>query len=337
MKPFRALSICIILTIAGCAGANVTPGSSVANPASQSATSGLGSAALVPGNVGPAPINHRAPAVRVKPDKASYQRALYVGDCATASIKILSNTYYHELGVITNGITCPFAESIDQQGNLYVANNEGLFEGDVLEYAPGGTSPSFTYSANMGQPYAVTVDRHGNVYEAGDESASSLTINEYFQKFNTPIKSCPVPGNQIPFGLAVDTSGDVFVSGDHALYEFSGGLGNCNPTLLMSLEYMAPQGMVLDSNNDLLLGDGFYGGAYVIAPPYSAVTSIIGAAPGQATSLSLNKKNKLLFIASGFTDVLVYNYQTGALVKTLDSTYGISNSQSVVDAPNAVY
>ena len=327
MKPFRALSICIILTIAGCAGANVTPGSSVANPASQSVTSGLGSAALV----------HRAPAVRVRPDKASYRRALYVGECLTASIKILSNTSYHELGVITNGISCPLAESMDQQGNLYVANSAGTFEGNVVEYAPGSTSPSFTYSANMGQPYAVTVDRHGNVYEAGDESASSLTINEYFQKFNTPVKSCPVPGNQIPFGLAVDTSGDVFVIGDHALYEFSGGLGNCNPTLLMSLEGVAPQGMVLDSNNNLLVGDGFYGGAYVIAPPYSAVTGIIGEGQGQTTNLSLNKKNKLLFIASGFTEVLVYNYQTGALVKTLDSTYGISNSVSVVDAPNAVY
>src|SRR5271155_2097172 len=67
---------------------------------------------------------HRdAPTQPAKPDKASYLKALYIGDGFTHSIKILSDTYYHELGVITNGIAFPIAESMDQRGNLYVAND----------------------------------------------------------------------------------------------------------------------------------------------------------------------------------------------------------------------
>jgi hypothetical protein len=276
---------------------------------------------------------HRdAPTQAAKPDKASYLKALYVGDGLTHSIKILSDTYYHELGVITNGISFPLAESMDQRGNLYVANDVGTGTGDVTEYAPGGTSPSFTYSANMSVPYAVTVDRHGNLYE-GDGS----NINEYFQAFNAVTASCPAPGEDV-LGLAVDTSGDVFAIGDAALYEYVGGLSNCSPSLLMSMQGATIQaGLVLDSNNDLIAGAGSYVGAYVIAPPYSSVTRTIGSQTGNS-GVSLTRKNNMLFMANPFTkNVMVYNYQTGKLLKVLGDPYGISNADSVVDGPNAVY
>jgi hypothetical protein len=92
-------------------------------------------------------IHRDAPAVRGKPDKASFKKALYAADANADVIKILSNTRYRQLGVITNGISHPIGESMDQRGNLYVANLGGA--NDVTEYAPGGTSPLFTYSAGL--------------------------------------------------------------------------------------------------------------------------------------------------------------------------------------------
>jgi hypothetical protein len=184
----------------------------------------------------------------------------------------------------------------------------------------------------MATPYAVTVDRHGNVYESDDAN-----INEYFQGFNTVTVSCPIPSEDV-LGLAVDTSGDVFAIGEGALYEYIGGLSNCSPSLLMSMQGTPVQGgLVLDSNNDLIAGAGLYVSAYVIAPPYSSVTSTIGSQTG-TNGVSLTRKNKILFMANPFTkNVMVYNYQTGELLKVLGDTYGISNADCVVDGPNAVY
>ena len=282
------------LIIATCLSASLLAACSTGSGSVAPATESTGQ---VLESFGSSPAMHRdAPTQLAKPDKASYLKALYIGDGFTHSIKILSNTYYHELGVITNGISFPLAESMDQRGNLYVANDLGSGTGDVTEYALGDTSPSFTYSANMGSPYAVTVDRHGNVYE-GDY----LNINEYFQGFNTVTASCPVPGEDV-LGLAVDTSGDVFAIGDAALYEYVGGLGNCSPSLLMSMQGMPIQsGLVLDSNNDLIAGAGLYVGAYVIAPPYSSVTRTIGSQTG-TNGVSLKRTNKLLFMANPFTE-----------------------------------
>lgn len=310
-RLYVALAVFVGLAVAGCSGTSVTPGPSLTNPALRSVASG-----------------------RVKADKASYKRALYVADTVSNSVKILSNTYYRELGVITNGIAGPLGESIDRQGNLYIANAGG----DVTEYAPGGTSPSFTYSASLTIPFSVVVDRHGSVYVANEGMYGGGSINEYFQGFNSVAKSCPVPRGD-PQGVAVDAHSDVFVSVGFGIYEFSGGLSNCTPTFLSALQYTPISQLAVDSNSDLIVGAGLYYSAYVIAPPYSTVTRTIGS-QGNIYGVSLSKKNKLLFAAypsvyGGY--VLVYNYQTGELITTLGLSYGISNATVAVDAPNAVY
>lgn len=154
----RTIAALVTLGVAGCAGTSVTPGPLAANPPSQGEANGL-----------------RSTALRVKPDNASYRRALYIADGSNNNVKILTNTYYRELGAITNGISGPTNLSMDQVGNLYVANGS-----DVVEYAPRGTSPSFTYSAEMLGVSDVAVDRHGNVYAAGLTGEYYDTVNEYF-------------------------------------------------------------------------------------------------------------------------------------------------------------
>lgn len=301
------------LALAGCANANVTPGPSIANPASQAVPNG------------------------VNPD-ASYRRAVYVYEINENVIKLLSNKYYRDLGVITNvGPGFNYDLTMDQHGNLYAANSS-TGGGNVNEYAPGATSPSFTYNANMTRAYSVTVDRHGNVYAGGED-----TINEYFQGFNNVAKSCSVVsgGYGNVNGLAVDTSGDVFASIPAGLYEFKGGLGNCNPTQLGPLPYgTRTKAIVLDSNNDIIANTG--NEIAVIPPPYSYITRTFANGEGTIYAVSLNKKNKLLFVAAtnyygSAGDVLVYNYQTGDLITTLGSYNGISDPVTVVDGPNAVY
>lgn len=310
----RALPVFFSLIIVGCAGTDTTPVSSIVNPVSQASTSGL----------------REAPAVRVTADKASYKRALYIMDGDTNKpIKILSNTYYRELGSISDG-GGPLAESLDQFGNLYVAN---VLAQNVTEYAPGETSPSFTYNAQMNIPLGVTVDRQGNVYEL-DNGVSFPFLNEYFRNVNQVSQSCPLA--YTPQAAAVDASGDVFLATLLGIYEFSGGLSGCHLTFLNSI---LANDIVLDSNNNLIVSEYSANAIEVLAPPYANVSRTIGSGFIAAYGLSINKKNKLVYVADAQADtVTVINYQTGQNVKILNgASYGISNAAGVVDAPNAVY
>jgi hypothetical protein len=318
----RFLAVFASLAVAGCAGTNITPGPFAANQA---------------GNFTPLVAMHQAaPALRIKPDAGSYKRALYIVDFASNKpIKILTNTYYHELGSIPDGGR-PIADSIDQHGNLYVANNGAQ---NVTEYVPGDTSPSFTYDVNMHTPIAVTVDRLGNVYEV-DFNSSYPLVNEYFQGVNQVTQSCSAPGI-FADGITVDTSGDVFLATRDGIYEYIGGLSGCSATLVNS-SIVNAGGMAMDANSNLIVCNqysAYYGSVEVLDPPYSSVSRTIGPVFGDPYSVSLNKKNKLVYVGDVIYDTItVINYQTGQSVKVLNgATYGISTVVGVVDAPNAVY
>jgi hypothetical protein len=317
MRPFRALAVFVGLAVAGCAGTNGTPAPSLANQASQSVAGRAGSTGLT----------------RVKHDNASYKRALYVLNSASNEVQILTNTYYRQLGTITDGISNPQAETVDNRGNLYVANQTGS-NGDVAEYATGATSPSFTYSATA--PLGVAVDRHGNVFAVA--GYPSYTVNQYRQGVNRVVASCQI---NRPKAVAVDANGNVFVEGitdfGITLFEFVGGLGNCSPTLLLGIGYnYSTFGLTLDANGDLIAPYG--PNVYVIDPPYSTITKTIGSGFSNVSGVSLNKKNKFLFVSdSGTNTITVINYQTGATVQQLGVPYGITQASGVVDAPNAVY
>lgn len=312
-RPFYMLAALFGLAVAGCAGTSVPGAPPVANPAS-----------LVQAGI--------------KPDAASYKKALYVLNSAADAVQIFTNTYYRQLGSITNGVSNPQAVTIDKQGNLYVTN-QATSPGDIAEYAPGATSPSSTYNAS--QPEGVAVDRRGNIFVADNNFTVGSFVSQYAQGVKNAIALCTVGGKA--FGVAVDATGDVFVSaelGDYGpgIVEFSGGLSGCNRTMLIHFMYLYPMvpSLALDANNDLIFPFG--PNVNVIDPPYSAVTRTVGSGLSSVSGVSLNRKNKLLFASdSGTNLVTVINYQTGANAKQLGLPYGISHANGVVDAPNAVY
>lgn len=311
---------CVVLAgimsvaVAGCAGSNVTPGGPIANQAPQAVPSRLGRA---------------VPAFRVSPDKDPFKNALYVADNNNDVITILANKNYRVLGTITDGISNPVSEAMDKRFNLYVANLSGA---DVTEYAPGTTSPSFTYNRNMEDPLDVAVDRRGNIYESDDNG----NIQQYTHDSNFVTMSCPYVSGSYASGLAVDANGDVFASYPGlGIYEYTGGLSGCNPT---KLNDFTAYSIALDSNNNLVCTGGYAGTVFVLDPPYTTVTRTIGSGLKDPTAASLNKKNKFVFIADyGNKDVVVFKYETGAFVKELGAAHGITGASAVVDAPSAVY
>jgi hypothetical protein len=271
------------------------------------------------------------PSVRTDSPKYLGARELYVVDTNSGSIKILKNKSYAELGQITSGIFNPTSVFLDKHGNLYVANSTLP---SVTEYPPNSTTPSFTYSDHLMEALVVTADSHDNVFVVDDVSKE---VWQYFQGSNTVAAECSPSGTSQMSGIAVDSKNDVFVSFDDGeLIEYPGGLSGCNETVL-GASPSAAFGMTVDKQGDLVVCDLAAGAVDVIAPPYSSVTRTFGSGLVEPVNVTLNRTNRLAFVVDYDKDVQVYDYQTGTLLTTLGTVYGLVSPLSAVDGPNAVY
>lgn len=321
---FRTAAIAagVAISLAGCSNGSQAvgplPGAATASASQSSAHPGYARAGIRP---------------------ASVNGYLYVADDADNVIKVVSNRGYRDAGIISAGIANPLGVTLDKSGNLYVANMQG---GNVTEYSPGSTTPTFTYSEAMIQPNSVTTDSHGNLFEGDFRSGINGVVNEYYQGLNSAVASCEpgigLGGNNGVTGVAVDKNGDVFVayltSGTTGgVIEYVNGLSNCYAEPL-PISFNYPGGMAFDASGDLVVCETLSNVVDVIAPPYTSVTRTIATGFSQPLSISLSPNNKHAFIAYNH-DVVIVDYQTGSTIKVLDN--GFDDNGGAVDGPNAVY
>jgi hypothetical protein len=268
----------------------------------------------------------------VVPDKKL--KVLYVDDAGLNAVEILKNKTWSNTGSITNGINGPDGNWVDKKGNLYVANYSGPY---ITEYAPGGSSPSFTYTGGISDPVGVSTDTKGNVFEADYLGGY---VEELPQGSNSPTNTC-YPGGNVE-GVAVNSkTGDVFVdynasSGGAKIVEYKGGLSGCSGTVLgVTLSFAG--GMVLDKKLNIIVCDQLGPTVDVIKPPYSSVSGTLGSGYSDPFHVTINKKNNQAYVAD-YTgaDVQVLKYPSGTNQATLNSANGLSSPFSAVDSLNFV-
>ncbi len=221
---------------------------------------------------------------------------------------------------------------VDPSGNIYVADYASL---SVDEYNQSG-SLIFTYNNGLTDPVDVVTDSSGNVYVANYGAAGSANVVEYPAQSNTPTASCNT--NLANEGLAVDKTGDLFVSGNNSsgtgnIWEFApGGLASCTWTdLAPTLSFAG--GLQVDNSGDLVACDQLVG-IDIIPPPYTSISKTITVAGGTdyfhdaltgRNTKNPNGTHEYLFIADAATaEVYVVDYETDALVTTLGSANGLS-------------
>ena len=174
---------------------------------------------------------------------------LFVSDIDSDAIRLFpaKKTNPKQNGTITTGINLPVNVAVDLHGMLYVANNGNS---TVTEYPFGATSPSVTLSGGqLVYPNGIAVDNKGTVYVTSGATAGSCYVLVYPKGASTPSEQ--IDGFDLPVGLAIDKSGNLYV-GDalqNAVWEVPNGSTTPSKLSLDGLD--DPVGVAVDPSNNL--------------------------------------------------------------------------------------
>ncbi len=323
--PFAAtLGVAAAILFAGCSGGSQSSnvGASAIPPAAHGMPGYMLASGVDSRFAGPSRLSSRffSPQLAPRHHKKRIEKDFFISD-AGSNVFVFKNSTYAKVGDITSGVSSSDGVWVDKKGNVYVAN----YSLNVEEYKKGAGSPICTYTASLTDPINETTDSAGNVYITDYQGSA---VREYAQCSNT-VKATFSISN--PEGVAVDASGDVFVSANGQFTEFISGTPH-----LLGATVGASAGLVLDKHGNLIADDQT-GSIDLIKPPYSSATVLVSGL-SDPFHCSLNSAENLLFNANnGSATVTVYSYPSGSLTHTITTADGIDGAEGVGESPNAVF
>jgi sugar lactone lactonase YvrE len=227
------------------------------------------------------------------------------------------------IGRIIDGINGPEGANVDGKGNLYVTNTTA---NTVTEYAPGSTTPSFTYISGLGYPAGVAIDRKGNVYVTNLRPAS---LEVFPQESNSP--KLQITDLPYPIDVAVDRSGNAYVTTYISGYK-SGEIIEYSPGSTqgknLGITTKEPGGITLDKAGDIVTADQGLPGVLIFPPGKTSASKTFAQNTLDPDPVRLSSDEKQAYVGDAVGNaVYVYDYPSGKLVDTI--TDG-------VDGPNGL-
>ena len=310
-------------------------------------------------------------------------RNIYVADNGATSVYVFpalgsSTGMLQEAPIATisgndTGLSYPQGIALDSSGKIYVADDGDGTPGDgtqsVFVYPALGKgtglfneAPTATISGSntgLNYPIGIALDSSGKIYVA-DESAQSVFVYPPVGKSTGLLNEAPTAtlsgagtGLVSPEGIAVDSSGNIYVADDgpssngpYSVFVYSAGShGNAAPIATIggiNTGLSAPEGIALDSGGNVYVADcpacyGYSGIPSVFV--YSAGSNGNAAASatisGDSTGLmspqgiALDSRGKIYVADSGADNVFVYpalGSSTGLLNEAPIATIGGYNT-----------
>jgi uncharacterized protein (TIGR03437 family) len=279
---------------------------------------------------------------------------LYVLDSGHGSIRKVTTD--GKINTLVSGLPTGIDVKLGGDGNFYIAGS-----GQVLKVTPAGVStviagngtPGFggdggpAASAQVGQLGSLALDSAGDIFLAdyGNNRVREITPNGIIQTIAGNGNSAfagdggPATAAQLnPYGIAVDSTGVVYVSDDanRRIRKFTPGgtiqtiagngtTGNEKDGPALASPFNAPNGLALDSSNNLYFSDnaGTYSPVYELSATDGSVKHIAGALTGYnltddaALSAVFQNANHIMFDPTGTT--LYFADRLSNLVRKLGS------------------
>jgi serine/threonine-protein kinase len=260
---------------------------------------------------------------------AAGSKYLYVSDTTANAVTAFDPASGASLYSITSGLAGPYGLALDKFGNLYVTNSGG---GNVTVYALGATTPSRTLVDSGQAPTDVAVRSDGTVYV----SNIGGNVAVYPPGANSPSYTLTNSNLLRCYGVALDKSGSVYVSGrdggdaSHVIkFKKNKTTGTDLGLTGLTLAY----GLVLDAFNNLVVVDTLAPDVAIYAAGATSPFVVFGNT-GQPSFAAFDKARRNLYVGDLFgDDVAVYQYPSGALVKTIPNLNGATTTGVAVYPP----
>jgi hypothetical protein len=236
-------------------------------------------------------------------------------------------------GSLSGSFSNPQGMAVDRTGDLYVTNTG---DDDVLVYPRGATSPNATLNDPNKFPEDVAIASDGTVYVAnvfGPIGASGNVV-AYARGASNPTKTFADKHFRHVIGVAVDKSGDLFVSydatpgsGSGSVVEFKGGKDKATET---HIRLGGAGGVGFDRAGHLLVIDQAVPSLNVYEvgnrEPVHQLTL-----PGRSAFFSFNKDSTRLYVADyALGEIDEFRYRRSELTQINTITNGIVPSNSNV-------
>lgn len=318
----KTLWIASLVACAGCAGAQTTPAPSLAGLPEQAARVRLLLDAPQPA--------HRAGGW-LSPAAKKAKHLIYVSDFIDNAVEIYSAAGSNQspIGEITDGISGPEGEYVDEHGDLFVANASNE---TVTMYPHGSTSYKLQYTG-FAYPTNVTAGRNGWVYVV---DLVGEKVVEFPKGSTRPKLTIDIT---YPQGVALDSKNNSYV-------EYNTGAHGAGPGDVdefapkstkpkdLKLPIVWAAGDAIDAKSDVVAADqgsGSNAAVYVFPPGSTKPSETIDQGMEDPFRIAFDSKYKHLYVADPEVNaLLVYDYSSGKLVNSitngLKSVYGVAVS-----------
>ncbi len=243
---------------------------------------------------------------------------IYVGDSYAASVFVYpagtnGNIVPSSATIsttMTTALGSPEGIALDSSGKIYAADCPACYgesgSPSVMVYpagSNGNAAPSATIggdSTGLATPYGITVDSTGNIYVADDgniRDGGSIAPGVYVYPAGSHGNAAPITsisgtdtGLDTPYGIAVDSSGNIYVADDgdetcdatESVYVYPAKTsGNVAPIATIGGSNTAlcyPSGIALDSSGNIYVADIGATSVFVY-PPLGSSTGPLNEAP----------------------------------------------------------
>ena len=248
---------------------------------------------------------------------------------------------------VQSSFSSPWGVAVDGNGNIYIADitNKKVQELVATDGVVSPTATPITLASGFGQPYGIAIDGAGNVY-VSDTTNSTLSklvaVNGAVPQNTTPVtlatESTPTADYLfLPTGIAVDTSGNVYIARPTAILEWVASTG-----LIRAVEVGLdlPYGIALDASGDLYIVDE--GVAQVKMVPATNGAIVPGAAATLLSSaftlpygIALDSNNNVYIADAGNNAVMELAAASNGVVAANTTPISVIGAD-VIDQPHAV-